>query len=1007
MKKILIFIFLNCSHFLVGQVKDNQLDLAKHKVEEFENVSDTLNDNYFIALNNLGHLLEDSGDTLESKKIYLKTLKSRIAKFGENHQDVAKSLIHLSDLYYAMGNYLKAEPYCINAVQIRKKLFGENNLEYSKSLSKLGLIYFKLKKYKDAEEVFLIGLNVKRENLEDTDPSYFISLNYLSSLYDEQGRYFDLEKILLQKIQILKKTKGISDSEYLTSLAKLGICYYYQGKYLDAEISYLNVIGIGKSLIESKPQIAELLISSLNNLAEFYRTQKSYTKSKEIFEEALEINKAYFNNNIDEQIVLKHNLALLSNDLKDFDRTMDLLVETAELIKSKGGEEGLMYANVIGNMATFCANPEVYELDIILPLINGSIRRKKNILGFYHPLYLESLIKLADIYELYQKYGLEEIELLNALEICEKVYGKTNQNYLNILIRLAENYRHQNSKIKASNYFNQFLIYNKERLTEISSSYTERELTNYVFENKISFNKVLSFVNELDFDNSSIITNCFENLLILKNISLINQEKFLKAIVQSNNNSLMEKYKKFVSIHSLLLKYNELPLNKKPENLEKIKIEKSSLEKELINESISFREFRNNSKNINDLIGKLQPGEIIIDLNSYDYHIDSKNDSLVYFAFVLSGSSNEVKTIKLFSEYKLLSLLMKNTSLNELNRIDNQYNNQEIIKLFTGPIINELKDIHTIYFSLTGLAYKLNFSALPINSFQTLGEKFKVHIMNTPLEYLERGDSQKRKDNLELLLFGGIDYDKSKVLNDADYSDGRNKDKFNELSLRNGVSKFSYLSGTQKEVENIHKKSKLYKINSSIINGQLASEERFKQLDGRKSPYILHLATHGFFIPDTVNYNLKSSNLNEKFSLISSHGDPMMRSGLIFSGANRNLEKVQNDFSEDGILTASEISYLDLSACQLVVLSACETGLGELNGTEGVFGLQRAFKMAGVKNIIMSLWKVPDAQTSELFEHFYTEFLSGKTIHNSFQTAQSIMKNKYSPYYWAGFILLE
>jgi len=107
--------------------------------------------------------------------------------------------------------------------------------------------------------------------------------------------------------------------------------------------------------------------------------------------------------------------------------------------------------------------------------------------------------------------------------------------------------------------------------------------------------------------------------------------------------------------------------------------------------------------------------------------------------------------------------------------------------------------------------------------------------------------------------------------------------------------------------------------------------------------------------------------------------DPMLRSGLLLAGAKNYWGKSNpNNTIEDGILTASEISNLDLSACQLVVLSACETGLGEVKGSEGVFGLQRAFKMAGVKNIIMSLWKVPDAQTAELFDIFIVSVLQAK-----------------------------
>jgi CHAT domain-containing protein len=181
------------------------------------------------------------------------------------------------------------------------------------------------------------------------------------------------------------------------------------------------------------------------------------------------------------------------------------------------------------------------------------------------------------------------------------------------------------------------------------------------------------------------------------------------------------------------------------------------------------------------------------------------------------------------------------------------------------------------------------------------------------------------------------------------------------------------------------------------------------KLDGRTTPFVLHLATHGFFFADPIQElpnDINSIEGNAKIYKASE--DPMLRSGLVFAGANNYWNNTNDNITIDnGILTASEISNLDLSACQLVVLSACETGLGEVKGSEGVFGLQRAFKMAGVKNIIMSLWKVPDAQTAELFDIFYSECFAGKTIHEAFQSAQSKMKVKYSPYSWAGFVLLE
>jgi CHAT domain-containing protein len=179
-------------------------------------------------------------------------------------------------------------------------------------------------------------------------------------------------------------------------------------------------------------------------------------------------------------------------------------------------------------------------------------------------------------------------------------------------------------------------------------------------------------------------------------------------------------------------------------------------------------------------------------------------------------------------------------------------------------------------------------------------------------------------------------------------------------------------------------------------------EERFKE--NKTSPSLIHIATHGFSFPApdkdkeyTLFENSFIHNLN-----------PLFRSGLLFSGANRTWSGAKPiEGVEDGILTAYEVSNLNLSNTKLVVLSACETGLGELKGNEGVYGLQRAFKMAGVKYIVMSLWQVPDAQTVELMDYFYKELLSGKTVRKAFTLAQNNMKLKYDPYYWAAFVLVE
>jgi len=168
------------------------------------------------------------------------------------------------------------------------------------------------------------------------------------------------------------------------------------------------------------------------------------------------------------------------------------------------------------------------------------------------------------------------------------------------------------------------------------------------------------------------------------------------------------------------------------------------------------------------------------------------------------------------------------------------------------------------------------------------------------------------------------------------------------------------------------------------------------------------LATHGFFLEDDEQDNNNA--------VVQNHGDkqkatanPLLRSGLILAGANRAWtgEEVVEGI-EDGILTASEISQINLLKTQLVVLSACQTGLGEVKSSEGVFGLQRAFKLAGVKTLVMSMWEVDDSATEKLMSVFYQQWLSGKNKREAFSEAQKQVREKYKePYYWSGFVMLD
>ncbi|MFZ1516101.1 MAG: CHAT domain-containing protein, partial [Saprospiraceae bacterium] len=228
--------------------------------------------------------------------------------------------------------------------------------------------------------------------------------------------------------------------------------------------------------------------------------------------------------------------------------------------------------------------------------------------------------------------------------------------------------------------------------------------------------------------------------------------------------------------------------------------------------------------------------------------------------------------------------------------------------------------------------------------------------------------------------------------------------------LRGGT--WNYLAGTEREVNSIEKLILAAGMKVNLKKGYQATEESFKNIGANNapSPRILHIATHGYFFPDPKSTAKRTGLNGEQESVFKISDHPMLRSGLIMAGGNVAWQGKQTlEGKEDGILTAYEISQMNLSNTELVVLSACETGLGELQGNEGVYGLQRAFKIAGAKYLIMSLWQVPDKQTSLLMTTFYKKWLEDKmSIPDAFHAAQKELRDiGLDPYQWAGFVLVE
>jgi CHAT domain-containing protein len=327
------------------------------------------------------------------------------------------------------------------------------------------------------------------------------------------------------------------------------------------------------------------------------------------------------------------------------------------------------------------------------------------------------------------------------------------------------------------------------------------------------------------------------------------------------------------------------------------------------------------------------------------------------------------------------------------------------------PLEESLEGIKTVYYSPSGLLHKIAFSAIPAENAERLADEYNLILVSSTREVVHFAKNNTPTSLLgPAVLYGGLQYDTPilEMISAAKKYKNTDAPVVASATLPLGLTRGAVwveLPGTWEETTNVKAYLEGKRIPTTLYQGGLGNEESFKALSGARNS-VIHLATHGFFLADVEQPHDNNESTQQKKPGI--FDNPLLRSGLLLSGGNHAWADEKVGGIEDGILTADEIARLNLLGTQLVVLSACQTGLGDVNNSEGVFGLQRAFKLAGVETLVMSLWEVDDAATSKLMATFYSEWLSGKTKQAAFKEAQRQVRAEYpSPFYWAAFVMMD
>ena len=959
---------------------------------------------YANTLNVCSGLFSKIGNFEKAIELGKESVEIYKAIFGVEHIEYAHSLNNLASIHSDFGNKNEALRLGSEAIGIIKKNVGTDDPEYTTSLSNLAYYYSEICNYREAIRLETEATKILKRIVGTDDPKYTMSLSRLTDYYLYLGNYYEALQIATEAIGIIKKNYGTEHPVYAMFLSDLAVCYSETGNYSEA-------IRLGTEAMEIRKRILgtdhPAYATSLNNLALNNSRVGNYSEAIRLGKEAMELYKITLGAEDSYYAMSLSNLAVCYSEVGNYSEAIRLGTEAMEIYKKIRGKEHPDYARSLHNLATY--NAKVGNYSNALKFETEAIEIRIKIYGIEHPLYATSLLNFAGICSEVGNYSEAIRWGREAMEIIKEILGAGHPLYATALYHLAWYNIKLNNNNEAFKCLNQYLNHSQSyviyNFTELSSRNREAMWTNkyaYIY-NTLLPNIVKKYQTKQSFSELYDKTCLFAKGLLL-NTGI----EIRKLILESGDSVIIDKYNALASNVNVYNKLLEKPIKERIMDADSLKRVIEQQEMVLARDSKAYGDYTHNlTISWKDVQRGLGDNDIAIEFLNFPIY---NSDSTIYVALTLKKDYDCPHMVKLFEEKQLKAISE-----------DDYYTQTDVYGLVWKPLEEEFRDVRNIYYAPSGELHRMGIEYLPISKTKNINDEYTLLRLSSTRQLAVIQDEIEGKNTI---IYGGINYDeKSSTISTESVSSEKtvlrsavNRANVDSLSIR---SSFDYLEGTKKEADMIAVDMKQHRVPYIYYSGTRGTEESFKRLGGTK-PKAMHIATHGFYFTETEAE--KSLFVRPGMELMTEGGQKigrpiedksMTRSGLLFSGCNLAFrhEQIPED-EEDGILTAQEIAMLDLRGLDLVVLSACQTALGDVISGEGVFGLQRGFKKAGARTILMSLNKVDDEATRTLMVEFYKNLMNGKTKHQSLRDAQKHLRQvengKYdAPKYWASFIMLD
>ena len=977
---------------------DKALELYNQALSIIDNALGKEHQDYAGILNNIGTCYSDLGDYERALDCFFQSLTISRMLLGTNHPTYALILGNIANCYSFLGDDEVALEYHLNELKIYKEVFGKLNTEYAMCLDDIGISYAYLGKFSKGLEYCHQALTIQQYLFHEENLDIASSLNHMGVCYYNLGDFTQALTCHEKALIIIERILGNEHHVYAETLNYIGLCHYCLTDYAKALDYYQQALSIQEKTIGEKHID---YATSLNNIGLCYSDLGDYLNALEYHCHALTIYEDLFDYEYSDKAQTLDFIGFCYSSLGNSEKALENHQRALNIKERTLGKEHTGYAATLLYIGGCFLDQE--EPQDALDYYQQALSIHETTIGKEHPAYAMNLNNLGACYQTLGDYPKALALHHQALEIYKNALGTAHPEYGRGLYNVGVCYYELDDFSKATNCFTSYAKASSSFITSTFSFLSESQ-------RELFWNQNSGFFTDDLFLYSSVMVSpemcrtAYDGALLGKGLLLNAETEIRKLILESGDSKSLNLFNHVIECRSRLDDFYQDPIGGKGQ-IDSLRNEIEVSQRALMKRSKAFGDYtRNLALKWTDVQKTLGKKDIAIEFETYTYQ-----DTTFYLALTLRKGYTEPHLIELFNSKELAAI-----------RPSRYYTSTTLTELIWGKLQDEIKGTQNVFFSPVGELNNIGIEYLVEKDGERLiNEKRNFYRLTSTRELVKKN---RANSITKAVVYGGIRYDvtpTSRLTGEESYSERLAKNAtrigtpVDSLYSKRGRN-WEYLPGTKAEADAISSKMTEMKVNNVLLEGEYGTEESFKALNGMNLD-VIHIATHGFYWAYREAIQHRDNSLSFMMGTESDmpyEDKALTRSGLLFAGAQNSFlgKNIPWDV-EDGILTAKEISRLDLRKTDLVVISACQSGIGEVTG-DGVFGLQRGFKKAGVQSIVMSLWEVNDEATRILMTCFYENMLNGQSKYKALQNAQNSLRRYKGgifdrPIYYAAFVLLD